>query len=60
MLLTAKQWSARGYRIRTGATSYYRGAGNAALFDRCQVTQWDYTPRPREFVVVDGYTYRRV
>lgn len=59
MLLTAKEWSARGYRIRTAARSYYRNSYGRALFLRRQVTRWE-SPRPQEYVVVNGYTYRRV
>lgn len=39
--LSAQQWARRGYRIRTGARSYMRGAGGVALFSSNQVTPWD-------------------
>ena len=64
MLMTAKAWARRGYRIRTGARSYYRGAGGVALFGRDQVTPWDYIPphfseRPR-VIQVNGRMYQEI
>ncbi|AWY03054.1 hypothetical protein SCYZ1_26 [Pseudomonas phage SCYZ1] len=64
MLLTAKEWSARGFRIKTGTYSRYRGAGGAALFSRFQVTPWEYVPAFKQstpqYVTVDGQLYRKV
>lgn len=61
-LLTAREWSARGYRIRTGARSLYRGAGGVPLFSLNQVTPWDYIPvrQEKHYITVDGALYRRV
>lgn len=64
MLMTAKAWARRGYRIRTGARSYHRGAGNVALFDQGQVIPWDYVPPhfnegPR-VIQVNGRFYQEI
>lgn len=62
MLLTAQQWARRGYRIRTGARSYTRGAFGIALFGDHQVTPWEYNP-PRtidRYITVDGRLYKQV
>ena len=64
MLLSARGWSSRGYRIRTGARSYHRGAGGTPLFTERQVTPWEYVPAFKapvpQYVTVDGQLYRRV
>lgn len=66
MVLTAQQWARRGYRIRTGARSYMRGAGGSALFSYSQVTPWEYVPKysPRvnhdRYITVDGRLYKQV
>lgn len=64
MLMTANQWARRGYRIRTGARSFHRGAGGVALFSDSQVTPWDYAPphfnQPRNVIEVNGRYYREI
>lgn len=63
MLLSAKDWARRGYRIKTGARSSYRGAGGVALFSSFQVTPWEYVPAFKQptpqYVTVDGVLYRK-
>lgn len=63
-LLSAREWARRGFRIRTGARSEYRGAGGVALFTNYQVVPWDYTPAhfvPRQDVIsVNGALYARI
>lgn len=63
-VMSSQDWARRGYRIRTGARSYIRGAGGVAMFSRDQVTPWDYIPAgfrtPNDVIVVDGQMYRRM
>lgn len=62
-MLSAKEWARRGFRIRTGARSDFRGAGGVALFTRTQVTPWDYVPahfNNPNIIKVGGRYYREI
>lgn len=62
MLMSSHEWSRRGYRIRTGARSFHRGAGGVPLFSSHQVTPWENSPRytPPLYIQRNGYTYKLV
>lgn len=67
-VMSSQDWARRGYRIRTGARSYTRGAGGVAMFTRNQVTPWDYVPahfnappaHKPNIIQVNGRYYREI
>lgn len=57
---TAKYWHDRGFKIRAGERAPCRNSFGTPVFFRDQVEPWNFQPRPKRIIEVNGRFYREI